>query len=263
VRVIGFNQLTVSAPATAVAGYITDVCSADSGCDVLPVTFPVTVVGCDGQNDAAPIVPPTYWTTTPQPITVPLCKAGPGNVGWLDWTPTAGGASELRDSILHPNNKQMTTPDWFYVTATGNINSGPVEDAINNTWGGKVVLIPQFDGTCDAAPTGPGLLDCPAGNVGGHGSNQYYHLPQFAAFQLCGGTPDWCNGSYTNGAGPVYAKGAYIQGNNKAICDTGNGGTSCLAGRFVGFMGTGGPYTVGPGSGAAPATNLIGVQLLR
>jgi len=258
VRVIGFDQLTVTAPATAVAGYVTDVCSAEAGCDVIPVTVPVTVLGCDGQNDPEPADPVTDWSVTTTPITVPLCKNGPGNVGWLDWTPTGGGTSELEDSIRFPDNDQMTIPDWFYVTATGNINSTQIEDALNERWGGEVALIPQFDATCDAAPTGPGLNDCPAGNLGGNGSNQYYHLPQFAAFQFCGGTPNWCDGS---GGAPAYAKGAYITGSDAATCDTGNGGTSCLAGRFVNFLG--GPYTVGPGSGAATETNLIGVQLLR
>ena len=258
VRVIGFDQLTVTAPATAVAGYVTGVCAAQAGCDVIPVTVPLTVLGCDGQNDPEPVQPATFWSVTSTPITVPLCKSGPGNVGWLDWTPTAGGTSELENSIRFPDNDEMTIPDWFYVTATGNINAIQIEDALNEVWGGKVVLFPQFDGTCNTAPGGPGLLDCPAPNVGGSGQNQYYHLPQFAAFQFCGGTPNWCDGS---GGGLAYAKGAYITGSDAAICDTGNGGTSCLAGRFVNFLG--GPYTVGPGSGAAQATNLIGVQLIR
>lgn len=264
VRVIGFDQLTATAPATAVAGYATDICSAQTGCDVIPVTVPVTVLGCDGQNDPAPISPPTFWTKSNVPLTVPLCKAGPGNVGWLDWTPTAGGTSELEDSIRNPDNDQMTIPDWFYVTDTGNTNKSGVEDALNEVWGGKVVLIPMFDGTCDAAPTGPGLNNCPAGNVGGHGQQQWYHLPQFASFMFCGGTPNWCDGTYgpnDNELGPSYGQGAYINGTNTATCDTGNGGTSCLAGRFVQIIG--GKYTVGPGGGVDSATNVIGVQLLR
>jgi hypothetical protein len=264
VRVIGFDQLTATAPATAVAGYVQDVCSAEAGCDVIPVTVPVTVLGCNGQGDPAPAVPTTYWAPTNAPQTIPLCKNGPGNVGWLDWTPTAGGTSELEQSIRYPDNDEMTIPDWFYVTSTGNVNSKSIEDALNETWGGKVVLMPLFDVTCDATPTGPGVNDCPSGHVGGHGQQQWYHLPQFAAFQFCGGTPNWCDGSYgpnNNEAGPSFAKGAYVNGNNTNPCDTGNGGTACLAGRFVQIIG--GPYTVGPGSGANPATNVIGVQLLR
>jgi hypothetical protein len=264
VRVIGFDQLTATAPATAVAGYATDICSAEVGCDVIPVTVPVTVLGCDGQNDPAPAFPTSYWEPTDVPLTVPLCKAGPGNVGWLDWTPTAGGNSEVIQSILVPDNDQMTIPNWFYVTSTGNVNSAGVEDALNNTWGGQAVLFPMFDVTCDAQPTGPGENDCPAGHVGGNGQQQWYHLPQFASFQFCGGTPNWCDGTYgpnNDVLGLSYAKGAYVNGDNTATCDTGNGGTSCLAGRFVKIIG--GPYAVGPGTGGNPATSVIGVQLLR
>ena len=252
-RAIGIEQLGISATATAVAGYLESVCPAASGCDVLPVTVPITVLGCDGQNDPQPIIPPTYWVPTGEPITVPLCKAGPGNVGWLDWTPTAGGVSELVQSILYPDNPEIRIPSWQYITATGNVNSAEVEDAINSIYSGKVVKIPQFDSTCDAAPTGPGVNDCPAGHVGGNGQQQWYHLPQFAAFQLCGPDIPEC-------VAAGYTQGAYINGNFSAICDTGNGATSCLAGRFVYFIDKG---TVGPGSGAATPTNVIGVQLIH
>jgi len=265
VRVIGFDQLTATAPATAVAGYVTDVCSAEAGCDVIPVTVPTTVLGCDGQNDPAPVVPTEYWTiTNPVPITVPLCQNGPGNVGWLDWTPTGGGTQELEQSIRYPDNDQMTIEDWFYVTSTGNVNSAQIENALNQTWGGKVVMIPLFNGTCDTEPGGPGLTNCPAPNVGGNGQQQWYHLQEMASFQFCGGTPNWCDGTYgpdNDIPGPGYAQGAYVNGINTATCDTGNGGTSCLAGRFVKIVG--GPYTVGPGTGTNLETSVIGVQLLR
>src|SRR3990172_4689597 len=224
----------------------TEACSAEAGCDVIPVTVPLTIVECDGTNGSvSPVDPPTTWTATETPIVVPLCVNGPGNVGWLDWTPTAGGTPELEQSIRYPDNDEMTIPDWFYVTSTGDVNSKLIEDALNETWGGKVVLFPQFDLTCDAQPRGPGLDDCPAGHVGGNGQQQWYHLPQFAAFQFCGGTPNWCDGS---GGGTTYGQGAYITGNDKATCDTGNGATSCLVGRFVNFIG--GPHTVGARSGA-------------
>jgi hypothetical protein len=265
VRVIGFDQLTATAPATAVAGYVTDVCSAEAGCDVIPITVPTTVLGCDGQNDPAPVFPTEYWTTTnPVPITIPLCQNGPGNVGWLDWTPTGGGTQELEQSIRYPDNDQMTIEDWFYVTSTGNVNSAQIENALNETWGGKVALIPLFNGTCDTEPGGPGLANCPAPNVGGNGQQQWYHLQEMASFLFCGGTPNWCDGTYGPGndiLGPGYAQGAYVNGNNTATCDTGNGGTSCLAGRFVRIVG--GPYTVGPGTGSNSETSAIGVQLLR
>ena len=120
-----------------------------------------------------------------------------------------------------------------YITSTGNVNSKGVEDAINDNWKGKVVQIPQFDLTCDTAPSGPLTTDCPAGNVGGHGSNQWYHLPQFAAFPLCSSTIPEC---MSNTYGKSFTQGAYVNGNNRSICDTGNGATSCLVGRFVSFI---------------------------
>lgn len=265
VRVIGFDQLTATAPATAVAGYVTDVCSAEAGCDVLPVTVPTTVLGCDDQNRPAPEVPTDWWTiTNPVPITVPLCQNGPGNVGWLDWTPTGGGTQELEQSIRYPDNDQMTIEEWFYVTSTGNVNSAQIENALNQTWGGKVVMIPLFNGTCDTQPGGPGLANCPAPNVGGNGQQQWYHLQEMASFLFCGGTPNWCDGTYgpsNDIPGPGYAQGAYVNGNNTGTCDTGSGGTSCLAGRFVKIVG--GPYTVGPGTAATLETSAIGVQLLH
>jgi len=256
-RVVGFSQFTTEAPATTIAGYLTQVCSAASGCDVLPVTIPVTVLGCDGSNNPAPVQPPTQWPVTDEPVVVPLCKNGPGNVGWLDWTPTAGGTSELEAAIRTPSNPAIDLPSWQYITATGNINSKQVEDAINDVYKGKIVQIPQFDLTCDTAPSGPLVTDCPPANVGGHGSNQWYHLPQFAAFQLCGPTIPEC---MTNSFGKSFTQGAYINGNNSSICDTGNGATSCLVGRFVSFITKG---TVGPGTGVNQPTNVIGVQLIH
>jgi hypothetical protein len=256
-RVIGINQFTTTAPATAVAGYLTQVCSAASGCDVIPVTIPVTVLGCDGSNNPAPVQPATAWPITDEPIVVPLCKNGPGNVGWLDWTPTGGGTSEVIASIANPNNPAIDLPSWQYITATGNVNSKGVEDAINDNYAGKVVQIPQFDLTCDTQPSGPLTTNCPTANVGGNGSNQWYHLPQFAAFQLCKSTiPKCMNNSY----GKQFTQGAYVNGNNASVCNTGNGATACLVGRFVSFVTKG---TVGPGSGLNPATNLIGVQLIH
>ena len=49
-RVVGMNSITISTTATAVAGYLNDICSSGAGCKALPVTFPVTTVGCDGTN---------------------------------------------------------------------------------------------------------------------------------------------------------------------------------------------------------------------
>ena len=220
-RVIGVDEFTTVATATAISGYRTSSCPASAGCVVLPVTLPITILGCDGSNNPAPAEPEQQWDLGVF-YTLPLCKNGPGNVGWLDWTPTAGGTSELTDAIENPNNPGLKWPGWYYITSTGNVNSAQVEDAINDNYAGELVSIPLFDVTCDAQPTGPGGTDCPTGHEGGNGSNQWYHLVGMASLRLCGPGITACG---------TFTQGAYISGSNPQ-CDTGNGGTSCLAGVF-------------------------------
>ena len=243
-RIIGFSTFTTTAPATAVAGYQGS-CDSSAGCLLLPVTVPVTIVTCDGQNNPVPAPgnPPPTWDLSGQISVVPLCKAGPGNVGWLDWTPTAGGSSELIDAITTPSNPAVQWPGWYYVTSTGNPNSSGIEDALR-TYDGQVVNFPLFDLTCDATPTGPGINDCPAGHVGGNGSNQWYHIAAMGSFQFCSNT-------YADCAAKGYAHGAYVNGSNGVPCDTGNGATSCLIGRYTVIstegkvVAAGGPVTNG------------------
>jgi hypothetical protein len=250
-RLVGFQTLSATAPATAVAGYVSELCPASLGCAVIPVTFPVTIVTCDGTGSAV-LGSTNYLKNTVAPYVVPLCKNNPGNVGWIDWDPPAGGTAELEQSILYPDNPDIPVPSWQYVTSTGNVNSAKIEAALN-TYAGQTVLIPQFDATCNTQPAGTATSGCPAGHVGGNGQNQWYHLPQFAAFQFCGGTPNVCPGT-------PYTQGAYVNGNNKAICDTGNGATSCLVGRFIDFLVN---TTVTGNVGANSNTGLLGVQLIR
>jgi hypothetical protein len=239
-RIMGISTFTATTNATAVTGLLQD-CSAAQGCIVLPVTAPVTVVTCDGSGDATPTA--VEWPRNVR-VVVPLCKNNPGNVGWLDWTPKGGGASELENSILHPDNPPISLPSWNYVTATGNVNSKKIDDALN-TYIDKDVMFPMFDLTCADDPDvskvkiAP-LYGCPAGQVGGHGSNQWYRFPKFSVFHL---------------------EHAWVNGNNKSECDTGNGATSCLIGVFVDFVTTG---TVGPGiGGGSTAGGVTGVQLIR
>ncbi len=254
--VIGIRTLDVTATATARVGYQQNTCAAESGCVILPVTIPTTVLGCDGQNDPAPAKDGSgnsILYTAPGPVqTVPLCKNGPGNVGWIDWTPTAGGASELEAAILTPSNPAMSWPGWYYITATGNMNSSNIESALR-TYDGKVVQIPMFDNTCDATPTGPGVNDCPAGHLGGNGSNQWYHINSMASFKFCSTANATCTGMNLQ-------HGAYINGNDRATCDTGNGGTSCLAGNFTIISGRG-SVTEAPPPGGIPGS--VSVQLIR
>ncbi|MBI2782080.1 MAG: Tad domain-containing protein [Chloroflexi bacterium] len=272
-RAIGIPTFTVTTRATAVAGYLQGYCSASQGtyCAVLPVAIPVNVVTCDGQNNVQLGDRPWDWNTT---MTVPLCKNSPGNVGWLDWDPPAGGAQEIVCSIINPDNPAVVLPSWHYVAATGNTNGGGkctdaetgkvytgVEDAIRK-YDGRVVLIPQFDMTCltgnnqpDPISTDPEVnkapnFGCPNAPGGGNGQNIWYRMPSFAYFELCEPSNPDCGGRY----------GAYIQGSDSNICDTGNGATSCLVGKFIDILATG---TVGPGVGSGTGSKTIGVQLIK
>ena len=238
-RVVGIGTLNANTTATAVSGLLQGTCSATTGCVVLPVTAPVTVVSCDGSNN--PVSTSTPWPKNVRVI-IPLCKNGPGNVGWLDWTPKSGGTPELINSILHPNNPPINLPSWNYVADTGNVNSKGVEDAMN-TYAGQDVMFPLFDLTCGKDPDISKVGVAPAygcTDIGGNGSNQWYRFPAFGGFTL---------------------EHAYIQGSNKAECDTGNGATSCLIGVFVDFQTSG---TVGPGIGGGTTTSAVrGVQLIK
>jgi hypothetical protein len=254
VRVIGFDNLTADADATAVAGYLEEVCAAD--CPVLPVTIPNNVVTCDGSGEVIPSNPVEEWAgdAVPPyfnvPLTIPMCKDNPGNVGWLDWTPTAGGTSELITAIGPPTtNKEVRVPSWQYITSTGNVNSAGVEDALNYYAVNQIpVLIPMFDSTCNTEPDppSPGTSDvdrCQPANVGGTGQNQWYHIARFVSFLMDD------------------PKGAFVSGNNTSDCEeNGNGATSCLKGMFVRFVTTG---TVGPGSGAVDPNAVVGIQLIK
>jgi hypothetical protein len=260
--VIGMTNLDASARATAVTGYLQGTCTAGQGtaCALLPVTVPVNIVSCDGSNN--PVNTGVPWVLGPVYI-VPLCQNGPGNVGWLDWTPPGGGTPELIASIQTPNNPPIDLPSWQYVTETGNVNSAGVETALR-AYDGEVVLIPQFDQTCGPGPHGtpdstkptvntPPNYGCPAGDLGGNGNNQWYRFPSFAYFQMCSNADSEC----VNLGVP---HGAYVNGHNTE-CDTGNGATSCLAGRFVEILGSG---TVGPGvGGGTTGTKAIGIQLIQ
>jgi len=257
--IVGIGSWSVGAQATAASGYLQD-----SGAGaLLPIAIPVNIVTCDGSNN--PIFPGGQWSADGHTVyKVPMCKNGPGNIGWLDWTPPSGGTSELIQEILHPNNPPIPLPSWQFVTSTGDPNAAGVEAAIR-TYDGRIVMIPQFDLTCNPGngvtpdSTSPAIntspnFGCPAGDLGGNGQNQWYRMPSFANFQLCSGTDPDC-------AAVGASNGAYINGNNKDVCDTGNGATSCLVGKFVSIISTG---TIGTSNGGGTGTSKkVGVQLVK
>ena len=262
---IGITTFRVNTRATAVAGYLQGYCDATEGhyCALLPVAFPVHNIACNGNN--SPTDTGTAWVFN-NVYKIPLCSNAPGNVGWLDWDPPNGGAGEVVCSILTADNPAIDLPSWQYVAAAGNANGGggachvSIEEAIR-TYEGQVVLVPQFDLSCNPPNNGdpdssqPAILSapnygCPAGYLGGNGSNLWYRFPSFAFLELCGPAVAGCGGLH----------GAYISGSNAAECDTGSGATSCLVAKFVNIMGTG---TVGAGAGGGTGNKAIGVQLIK
>lgn len=271
---IGITSFAVTTRATAAAGYLQGYCGASQGdyCAVFPVTIPVNALGCDGNGDPVPGTTKWAWNTV---ISVPLCKASPGNVGWLDWDPPAGGADEITCSTVNPDNPPIILPSWQYVAATGNTNGGGnctdeetgvvytgVEEAMRK-YDGQIVLVPQFDMTCRTSNGDPDPISaqpaissqamnygCPNPPGGGNGQNIWYRMPSFAYFELCSPADPDCGGRH----------GAYIQGTNAAECDTGNGATSCLVGRFTDILTTG---TVGSGIGSGTGMKALGVQLIK
>ena len=240
VRVAGITTWTVRQDATAVSGPSTGCLETLDGCNLLPITFPVTVFACTNNGKTQPIDPPQEWDTG-DPIILPICGGNPGSVGWLDWTPPGGGASELAAVITTPPDVDVPLPSWQFITQTGDISAKTVEDALN-AYAGEVVLLPFFDSTCNTEPTNQELSGCPTANVGGTGTNQWYHIVKFLAFEL---------------ASP---KGAFVNGNNAAACGVTNA-KECLKGAFITFITDG---TVGPPcTTACPVGTSFAVQLIK
>jgi Flp pilus assembly protein TadG len=199
IRVVGINQLTASADATAIAGALSSL-----GRGVLPVTFPTTVSACDGKGNYFPgsaiwpIVAADNRNDGNMAI-VPLCKIDPGSVGWLDL-----GDGNLATQIVDGPGPGVSIPipTWLQ-TQTGNTNA--VESAINDNYADSPVLIPMFDGTCGVNPGDASSKDtCPNDKRGVDptGDKTWYHIPYFTTFWL---------------------ERAYIQGKNIDSCSSGPG----------------------------------------
>lgn len=249
--VAGIGNWTASAQATAMAGAMRSVCSALDGCGVMPMTFSIPITTCDGTG--RPLRIGVDWPITSLETAlndtsgrymsiVPLCKNGPGGVGWLDLS--CGGS--LEDEITNPCNGPYDLPVWLH-TQSGNVNS--VESAVN-AYRGSVILIPMFDATCREVPTTGLPADC---TDPGNGNNLYYHIPRFAYFLL---------------------HEAHIQGGNTAACNSapgeplvgGNGGTSCVKGWFLRYVMQGRVGEFTPCDGTDPdcfEEPTLGVQLVR
>ncbi len=134
-----------------------------------------------------------------------------------------------------------------------------MEDEVRE-YNGQIVYIPMFDVMCGGLTPNhqPGrrfrrtTAVRPIELDGGNGNNLWYRFPSLAYFELCDPSTPECNG----------AQGAYMQGNNRAECESGgNGATSCLVGQFVDILGSG---TVGAGvGGGTTSAKALGVQLIK
>jgi len=265
-RVIGISQMRASADATAITGYAT---TAGVGA-LIPLVFPLIQTQCESGGGSNRLYFPgdgQPWPVGPNNmVAIPLCSNGPGNVGWIDWSPPNGGASEVAAEIRNPTYGPVYSPRWYYSTETGAITS--LDDDMD-TWEGKDIQFPIFYaqadnpatpedesilGTCDEEPGGnkDALADCPAGENGLTGGKGWYYLVSFGMFHL------------------VHS---YISGNHQSECNdtstlvltagvgSGNLPNNCLIGYFKAPV-LAGNYTAG---GLTPTTEFtpVTVQLIR
>ena len=151
--IVGINTISASTSATAITGWREVTPSI-----LLPIAMPVTLPLCDNSgnlvntNQGFPGVDEAAFVMA-------LCKSADGNVGWLDWTPTAGGVNEVDQSIKTPNNPPIPLPSWQYVTQTGNTNMSSIETDLR-AYDGQVVFIPLFDAQCGSDPGDPATTVC-------------------------------------------------------------------------------------------------------
>lgn len=260
----GLTTWTASAEATAMAGAMRSVCSSLDGCGVMPVTFSIPITTCDGTS--RPLRIGVDWPITSLETAlndtsgtymsiVPLCRNGPGGVGWLDlreywqdggWQTSSTCTGNLEWQISNPCNASFELPVWLH-TQSGNANN--VESALN-AYRGQVILVPMFDSTCRDVPSSGLPADC---TDPGNGNNLYYHIPRFAYFLL---------------------DEAYVQGNDGPDCNSlpgqpaggGNGSTSCFKGWFLRYVMQGRVGQFEPCDGTDPdcfEEPTLGVQLVR
>lgn len=261
--IVGIDQFTSAADATARAGALRSMCSAADGCGVMPVAFSIPITACDGTS--RPLRIGDDWPLVGLDVAkadssgqyesiVPLCKTGftidgttytgPGGVGWLDMD--CGG--NLRDQILTPCNGPFDIPTWIQ-TSSGNANN---VGSSMDTYDGQLILIPMFDATCRDVPSTGLPADC---TDPGNGNNLWYHIPRFATFLL---------------------DKAYITGGNYSACNSapgtplvgGNGSTSCIKGWFIRYIKQGKVGDFEDCSDAGGTSDclhepMLGVQLVR
>ena len=195
-QIVGFDVMTATADATAVVGRTAGVTGA-----ILPVTIPLSFSTCDSSltdykvGEGAWAFRPTEAERTAETlVTLPLCDAGPGSVGWLDME----CRSNISEFITNPCELEIPIPAWLH-TQTGNVNN--LEDLIREYSGGStlgdpaswgisddsIVSLPIHTNTCDVDPGD--LSYCPPTNAvedqwQGDGDNLYYYVNGWVGFMV-------------------------------------------------------------------------------
>jgi Flp pilus assembly protein TadG len=258
--VIGINQLTATAGATATTGVVTTICAGTEPCNFIPLTFPTTLTSCDGQNkqyeygNAGNYRPVDAPFTAANETIIGICSAGAGTVGWLAITPEdgqpgwagtvacGGGKSDLTCDIENPDNPPLTLPVWIQ-TESGNTNNVNVDAALNG-YDGLTIVIPLYD-CVGSNETQSSTHTCQQAVVQQGGSNLSFHVVGWTAMLL--------DHAYINGNNPECNQ---PPGSPRA---GGNGATGCLKGWITNYSVPGG--TIGVGNGAP--NSVFGVQLIR
>ena len=264
--VVGISSFTATTQATAVTGIVTTLCQPGQYCGLFPITVPYLTSTCDGSGTLTPGTDPWPYLGDDDQIAdneeiVPLCKdkndniggGSAGSVGWLDLSTALGATTtgtcpnQFKNAIENPCITSLPFPTWIQTFPGGVGKGGPaIQDSIN-AFHDDIVQIPLFDGTCKVQPSGTGLGDCPAGQIG-VGNNTWYHVPSFGSFKL-----DYI----------------YISGNDRKQCDqppgnpyvNGNGANGCIKGWWT--VAVPGPGAIDLGTVTPSSTNTLGVQLIR
>jgi hypothetical protein len=240
--IVNIHDFTANTRATAVAGYLQNGAT-------LPIAFDSGLVYCDHEGNA-------QETSGSYPknvlLALPICKQGPGNVGYLDMSTAHNGTQALIDCVVNPCDIGVTLPQWINTAQPGGSSSSQFESALNDHHS-EVFLIPQFDQTCQGsdppnfADTNPPNFGCTNNPGSMSGANSWYHISQIVAFEL---------------------DVALTNGNNEDECASylslyqdypENRTSNCLVGTIVDFFTSG---TVGPGMSTLGG-GAIGVQLIH
>jgi hypothetical protein len=245
--VIGFDDLTATASATAVVG-VPEVLPGGA----LPVTFPHTSMTCDSLDTEFTIMEDDEDGTwelfeiideadadSSNLAIVPLCDTGPGSVGWLDYE----CGQNLQQSVEDPCEKFIPIPAWIS-TQTGDVNS--LEDELNAYAGSfvgtaepedAVLSVPVHDFTCnpdEALENSQPVTDCPSyPDWSANGNNLDYHIPFWVGFKL--------EAAYVQGADPECQE---APGMPQLESPEPPGKVGCLKGWFVSLIIEPGPINL-------------------